>query len=308
MNEKISFQVIYDGEALKSNEMNVKDLAPALLGLSDLLEETNQVINGSEAQIQLNVKGTFKTGSFHIDFNVVQNIFGQITNLFNDPHIAGSAILLGLLGINAKEVSMGLIHFIKWLRGRKIKKITKTGKNKIVITVEDESIEIDERVLSLFKNIRIRKSFDISITKPLEKEGIDTFKTKYQDNEVIIKKEEREYFKEPEIEDEIIDNQKITKHLQLLTITFVEGNKWKFNDGVSTFSAEIKDLDFLRRVQDGQENFAIDDIFQVELNQKQILTLSGIKSEIEILKVISHRGKNRQITIPLESNDNANKK
>lgn len=303
MSSKVSFQVIYDGEALKNNEMNVKDLAPALLGLSDLLEETNQVVNGDSAQIQLNVKGTFKTGSFNIDFNVVQDIFGQIVNLFNKPTVIFSIGLLSLLGFSIKDGVVGLIHLIKWLKNRKIKKITKVGKDKVSIIVEDDKIEIDEKVLSLYKNIKIRKSLDVVIAKPLEKEGIDVFKIKYQDSETIIKKEEKDYFKESLIEDEIIDDQVIKKHLQLLTVTFIEGNKWKFSDGVSTFFAEIKDEDFLKRVQTGQEKFAIDDIFHVELHQRQLLGVSGIKSEIEILEVISHRAAHRQLNLPSVQDD-----
>ena len=53
-NKKTIFHVKYDGVALANNEMNVKDLAPALLAIGELLEEANDLLNERKTKISIN--------------------------------------------------------------------------------------------------------------------------------------------------------------------------------------------------------------------------------------------------------------
>jgi len=42
--DDMKFRIVYDGPALDTHEMDVRDLAPALLSLSDALEEAGKTI------------------------------------------------------------------------------------------------------------------------------------------------------------------------------------------------------------------------------------------------------------------------
>ena len=65
MNEA-KIRIAYDGEALRTGTMNVRDLAPALIALSDLFEESNKVLNDKDSAVQLRVQSDFRTGSFDV--------------------------------------------------------------------------------------------------------------------------------------------------------------------------------------------------------------------------------------------------
>jgi hypothetical protein len=94
MNASVQFSIKYDGPALATHEMDVRELAPALLALSSLLEESNRVAFGEAANVSVNVKGNFQGGSFQIDFSLLQSITDQIVNLFSGKELSATANLL----------------------------------------------------------------------------------------------------------------------------------------------------------------------------------------------------------------------
>jgi hypothetical protein len=52
MNPSAKFHIIYDGPALSSNEMDVKDLAPSLIALAEVFEEANENLNKGRTNIR----------------------------------------------------------------------------------------------------------------------------------------------------------------------------------------------------------------------------------------------------------------
>ena len=54
------FYVIYDGWALEHHLMDVRDLAPAMIAVNDLLSNANKALNGDKADLNLKVNASFK--------------------------------------------------------------------------------------------------------------------------------------------------------------------------------------------------------------------------------------------------------
>lgn len=311
-NKKAYFHIVYDGTALENNEMDIKELAPALLAISEVLEETNRLYNCGRAEIAVNVKGSFKTGCFGFDLSVTQNFLHNLFNLFNllktDDIVAG-ATLLGYLGfISATTIGFGkgLLQVVKWLQNRKITKIEMNTDNKATIYVDKDSYIVEKEIIELLKSYKIRKAIELAVVVPLEKDGIDSFACTGQlsadqtDKFVVIKKEESKYFIAPEPEDEVIEEHTYITSLQAVSVVFQEKNKWRFSDGTNTFFAEINDIVFAQKVQNNDISFAKNDIFKVELHTKQTLTAKGIKTEYIVNKVIGHRSAARQLQLPIE--------
>lgn len=308
MSNKEFFHIIYDGPALQNNEMDVRDLAPALIALSDLFDEANNILNHGRVEVSTQVKASFKTGCFGIEIGVVQGIPEAIKSLFQSEYTIGAATLVTLAGFTAKDVGRGLLGFIKWIRGRKIDDVVLLDENKVKVVIDDDQYETERKIIDLYRNERIRKALEAAIHKPLQQEGIDSFgcaKEMPEEGDAFfsITKEDSDFFVADCIEDEELEEHEYTAHIHALNIAFQDDNKWKFSDGSNKFFAEVKDLGFVERVQNNEIAFRKDDILKARILMRQKLTSTGLKPEYQVLEVLEHRSAHRQLNLPLTKRD-----
>ncbi|MDZ4123372.1 MAG: hypothetical protein U1E02_04220, partial [Hydrogenophaga sp.] len=98
MSAKFHFSIKYDGPTLASHQMDVRELAPALIALSELLEHANKAAYPDANEVRVNVQGNFKGGSFGVDLIAVQTVAQQIVSLLNGDDATAASNLLGILG------------------------------------------------------------------------------------------------------------------------------------------------------------------------------------------------------------------
>lgn len=285
----MNLQLIYDGEALKNHEISPRELSLAILGFDGVLNEANKTLNPSSAKIHVKVKSNLEAGSFKINFNVAQNIIEKATELFTSQFVDAT--------LNASELSIllfagmgSLWKLLKFLKNRKpTNKIKKDGL--IIIQVDDESFETNEKVLKLYENWQLRKALE-EMTSPLDKVGIDLclIKPENIDDFTDLNKEEVQYFKAPPAREVMIDEPVSFKtNLNIISLSFKDKNKWYVNDGQSSFYAIIEDLDFLRRIDENEE-FRKGDILKVFIRREQFLNEEQkLRTEYYIEKVIEHK-------------------
>jgi len=114
---RAAFTIAYDGPALSDHSMDVRDLASAMLGLGQLCDAANAVLNGPSSKIKVHVKAT-SPGSFEIAFEIVQNIHQHFLSLLTSPEASAAANLKSLLFGGGSLVGFPtLLGLIKKLRG-----------------------------------------------------------------------------------------------------------------------------------------------------------------------------------------------
>lgn len=288
MKSEISFRVTYDGPALQAHMMDVRELAPAMIAMADLLKAASEELYGDKAEVRVAVRAGFKEGSFGIDMVFFQDIMTQLTELFSGREASATANAFQILsGIGI--TGGGVIALLRWLRGRKIERIEQR-QDSVTILTADESIEVDPVTLRLFRNRRIRLELR-NVLRPLDREGIDSLiLTHGQEAGPVILSEEAGYFAPPADNDlPLSDTTASGVILKIESAAFKDGNKWRFTDGSRSFFAAIEDQDFLTRIDSGEERFGKADMLVVDLRQLQYAIDGELKSEYRIVRVIEHR-------------------
>lgn len=292
------FKVSYDGPALDTGRMDVKELAPALLAIGAVIEECNRLLNPGTARISVNVKN-FEDGCFGISFEAVQTAYQNIVDFLSGNTATAAANLLVFIGF-VKSSQIGLLQLIKHTKGNKPTEIEELLNGNIKLHFSDKDIEdpeIDNSVFTLYRDIRVRKEIENAIA-PLEKEGIETFQV-YSGNEVFerIQKSEAMYFHLPPISDEAVDEHESIKIFSIHSLSFKEDNKWRLSDGTNTFFVTISDQDFLKSVDQNQISFSKGDLLKVRLKEKSWQSSSGFKTDYEALEILEHKKTYKQIRL-----------
>lgn len=296
MSEK--FHVVYDGEALNEHLMDVRDLAPAMMAISDLLIHANQEINGDSLKIELKVKANFKAGSFGIEFHEILTWYNQIRDILTGPTVTAFANAGGILALIGmfKGPRSGLIQLYQKLKGNPPVKVEEETEGVRVYYSETDFELVDKRVLQLYRNKAIATDIN-KMLEPLSKEGIDSLyvvRDQAKDEvELIIDRSEIDFFQYQDVDDDLSLDISET-YIQIESVSFKEKNKWKFSNGKIFFNANITDDDFLSRIDSGELRFGKGDILRVKLKTTQSIAHNKLKTEYEIIKVIEHKPLNTE--------------
>lgn len=286
------FHVVYDGPALAEHRMDVRDLAPALVAFADLFTAANKEINGDAADVRVQVNASFKAGSFGIDLVATQHLLSQIRDIFsgtNASAVANAGGILGLIGM-AGSSGYGLIQLLLKLGGRKPVRIEQKGDIASVWITQTETVDVERDVIRLYRNSVVRVSLE-KVVSPLERDGIDDFGVVMKGEKVLdIHTDDLPSFSAAvtDAEAEIVSDTTTRKMLQIESLTFKDGNKWRVNDGNATYHAAIDDKEFLAKVNAG-ERFGKGDVLVVDWRQVQKIEGAKLVTESSIVKVIEHR-------------------
>lgn len=288
MSSREKFNVVYDGPALAEHRMDVRDLAPALIAISDLFTAANKELNGDAADVRIEVKASFKAGSFGIELLFSQDFVSQIRDIFagqNATALSNAGGIIAFVGL----AGGGLIGLLQKLRGRRPFEILQRGEISEVWITAEESIEVDSKVIRLWRSRTVRTSLEKTLS-PLEREGITEFGIVYNGEVTLeLHDDDVESFRATvPTEAEVVSDAVTRKVLLLESVVFKDDNKWRFHDGQYPFHAAIEDVDFIAKINSG-ERFGKGDVLVVDLRQVQTIDDGQLKNDYIIVKVHEHR-------------------
>lgn len=286
MTQKTSFQIVYDGPGIMAGSMDVRELAPALLAMGDLIEYANAELNGNSVSVALRVRSDFRTGSFEATLELAQTLLEQAKGLFGAKSLLTPEAMMSII--------IGAITIVKWQRQRPIANVTEIDNGKVKITTASDYDELiaDGSSVRILRNTGVRKSMS-AFFKQASHQGIDFVEVRHGQQRERVRNDEAAYFEQPSSEDMLNEDVR-TVSLTLLGPSFEEGKPWRLSDGASDFSAAISDQRFLEKVNAGLLFAKGDEIVaKVRYTQKRI-DGARLRMEREVLEVLKHSHPTKQ--------------
>jgi hypothetical protein len=307
----VNFVYKLDGDV---SEVDVFKLAPTLLALGELIQQSNQEVNPNGRQIGVNVK-PFREGSFIVDLSVFpHNNFQQLLDMLSSHPIDQVKTLLEWIGL-ISGVSVGAVRAIKFLKGKpKTVEEIKPGEYRYT-TQDDRSISVNASVHQLLSNTSITNNVYKVYVAPMEdKSSITDIKTYIEGEEqsqVIVTREDAPAIKEfanPSIVSTETPEETVKEvvhqgvYLNPKRGSFDgDAKDWSFRRGQEIVVATIKDKEFLDRCINGEYRLNFTDLLTVELLERQrVVGTEVMKPTYEIIKVTSYVRGARQARLDID--------
>jgi hypothetical protein len=299
MTTHVTSIVAYDGDALRTGEMDVRDLAPALLGIGDMARDANRLLNGTRAEVSVKVHADFRAGSFAVTITLFQTL-QPIIDLFDGATLVDAIALAKMLGLVAvaekpKEIIESVFALAKFLGGGEAKSKEPTGDGRMTITNQrGDTTIVNSGTVILIEDNSVRADMR-RVLGPLAVDGVETFETRNDGGYIdIIHKADVAMIAPPRqpatVASEALRPDIETRAIglfQIVSVNFKEGNKWKLNSGQGDFWAEITDEGFLAKVHRRDILFGEGDVLRAEYVSRATRKAAGkIDSEWTIERVI----------------------
>lgn len=302
--------IAYDGPAVDAGEMDVRELAPALLALGDLCQAAARELNGPEAQLRVKLRAQPEKGSFELLIGTDLSWTDTLISFINSGQYRNAKEILEAVGLVAgttATIGGGLFWLIKKLRGEPIPPgVTVQGDGNHV-HVGDVNINIPPDVLRLYQSPEVLAAAD-RVIEPLRRAGITAFEARDPRSKaavIAVHQEDTDAFRVARVralgpglgeEDDAVAPSRRDVVLEIIKPAFHRGHRWMLTDGAAKYGVEMRDEEFWQRVDRG-EAFAKGDRLTVSLWTRTRSVDGSLKAEYFVDHVLAHTPRPRQLSI-----------
>jgi hypothetical protein len=104
----------YDGPVLAAHRMNAAELAPALLGISELCKLTNRKFNGERAAVKVLIGSDAEHQCFQVNLHVLQTLWEHTKGFLANDEVRSAKEVLEWLGLITGISVLGLFGLLKY--------------------------------------------------------------------------------------------------------------------------------------------------------------------------------------------------
>lgn len=180
MAKHVTTTIRYDGPALVGHEMDVQDLAPALLALAEIAQIANRKFNGDRASLRVLVNADVEQQCFMLDLSIIQSLMDQAQTFLGKENITTARQIAEIIGLVGTPVGT-LFGLYKWLFGREtpaneisFTKTEATGVTIVNVIGDGNTVEVSDQVAALASDPEVLKRVK-SVLKPLQNPGYRDF-------------------------------------------------------------------------------------------------------------------------------------
>jgi len=262
-----SFVVKFDGQGVEDHRIDVRALAPSLIGLADAVAAAHLVAGDSRTLPPALEIGPPEGGSFMAELFVAWDGF---VDLMTTDDAQATEVAVGLTAIFAGAVRWAVKRGRSG--GRQGERTEELGSGQVRIHYPDGTfIEADARAGDVIQNIDFNRAM-LTASEPLRMDGVDVLEIEIDgQSAAAIEPSDRPTFNvEPEPDVIVSDNHRIMT-VDILKPSFKTGNKWRVTDGTTPFWVAIADPAFQRQIEERRVRFAKGDRLTVEVHDQQVL-------------------------------------
>ncbi len=287
----------YDGPILAGHRMDVADLAPALIGISELCKIANRKFNGDKAAVKVLIDTDVEHQCFQIDLHVVQSVWDQTKALLNSENVGSAKELLEWLGLIGGPV-MGVMALLKLLAGRKVSNVevvNRDGRDVVQIRIEGDNnvVHVHKEAYQLVLEEAVLVNAK-KVVQPVLQDGYEKVEFESPGSKTLIARDDAAAImatattdiKAASLDASQVFEAWVTVHSPVYD---AKAPKWRFKFGQNHEYMDISETDIAARaiLRGGA---LMDDAYRVRLELTQEHTPNGdIKNSYKIKEVLDFR-------------------